>query len=99
MRGFDEESIFATLFGIFTLEYRLLIGQNSWFYLFGDYGYMEDRRFNRPARFNRPLGFGGGMTFETTAGVFGISLAVGKQGNVPFDFRNPKVHFGYVSIF
>lgn len=99
MRGFDEESIFATFFNVFTLEYRLLIGQNSWFYLFSDYGYVEDRRYGMPDRFDRPLGFGGGMTFETTAGVFGISLAVGKQGNATLDFRNPKVHFGYVSIF
>lgn len=99
MRGFDEESIFATFYNVFTLEYRLLIGQNSWFYVFGDYGYVENRRFGQPNRYDRPLGFGGGMTFETTAGVFGISLAVGKQEGVPVDFRNPKVHFGYVSIF
>lgn len=99
MRGFDEESIFATFFSVFTLEYRLIIGQNSWFYVFGDYGYVENHRFGQPDRYERPLGLGGGLTFETTAGVFGISLAVGKQDNVPFDLRNPKVHFGYVSIF
>ncbi len=99
MRGFDEESIFATFFTVFTLEYRLLTGQNSWFFLFGDYGYVEDRRYNTPARYDRPLGFGGGMTFETTAGMFSIGLAVGKRESSPPDFRNPKVHFGYVSIF
>lgn len=99
MRGFDEESIFATFFSVFTLEYRLLTGQNSWLYLFGDYGYVEDRSVTHSTRYTRPLSFGTGMTIETAAGVFGISLALGKQGNVPFDFRNPKVHFGYVSIF
>ncbi len=99
LRGFDEESVFATLYAVFTLEYRLLIGQNSYFYAFGDYGYVEDKRIGQPDRFDRPLGFGGGLTFETSAGVFGISLAVGKQSGNPLDFRNPKVHFGYVSVF
>ncbi|MCU0348882.1 MAG: hypothetical protein MUC59_18220 [Saprospiraceae bacterium] len=99
LRGFDEESVFATLFAVFTLEYRLLIGQNSYFYTFGDYGYVEDKRIGQPSRYDNPLGFGGGLTFETSAGVFGISLAVGKQSGNPLDFRNPKVHFGYVSVF
>ncbi len=99
LRGFDEESVFATFYAVFTLEYRLLIGRNSYFYAFGDYGYVEDRRIGQSDLFDRPLGFGGGLTFETTAGVFGISLAVGKNEGIPLDFRNPKVHFGYVSVF
>ncbi|MCB0518031.1 MAG: BamA/TamA family outer membrane protein [Lewinellaceae bacterium] len=99
LRGFDEESIFATFFAVFTLEYRFLLGENSYFNLFGDYGYVEDRRAGRPARYDRPLGFGAGLTFETTAGVFGISAAIGKQQNASLDLRNPKIHFGYVSIF
>lgn len=99
LRGFDEESVFATMFGVFTLEYRLLIGQNSYFYGFGDYGWLADSRVGQPDTQDELLGFGSGLTFETTAGVFGISLAVGRRGNDPLDFRNPKVHFGYVSVF
>jgi outer membrane protein assembly factor BamA len=99
LRGFDEESIFATFYTVFTLEYRLLVGQNSYFYLFNDWAYLEDRRFNQPTRYDRPLSFGAGMTFETSAGVFGVGVAVGKTEGAPADFRNPKVHFGYVSLF
>ncbi|MCF8247914.1 MAG: hypothetical protein K9J37_22335 [Saprospiraceae bacterium] len=99
LRGFDEESVFATLYAVFTVEYRLLIGRNSYFYTFGDYGYVEDRRIGQKTNYDHPLGFGGGLTFETTAGVFGISLAVGRLSGNPLDFRNPKVHFGYVSVF
>ncbi len=99
LRGFDEESVFATLYGVFTLEYRLLVGQNSYFYAFGDYGYVEDRRIGKPNQFDNLLGFGSGLTFETGAGVFGISLALGRLDGNPLDFRNPKVHFGYVSVF
>jgi outer membrane protein assembly factor BamA len=99
LRGFDEESIFATFFAVFSLEYRFLVGENSYFYAFGDYGYVEDKRAGLPDRFQRPLGFGVGMTFETTAGIFGISAAIGQQEGEALDFRNPKIHFGYVSLF
>lgn len=99
LRGFDEEGVFATLYGVSTLEYRLLIGQNSFFYVFGDAAHVADRRAGMPDVADWPLGLGGGLSFETTAGVFGISLAVGKTQGTAVDFRNPKVHFGYVSVF
>ena len=98
LRGFDEESVFATNYVVATAEYRLLIGQNSFFFVFGDYGYVENITED-VRKFDTPLGIGGGMTFETKVGIFGISLAVGKQQNNPFDFRNIKTHFGYVSYF
>jgi outer membrane protein assembly factor BamA len=98
LRGFDEESVFATRYVIGTLEYRLLIGRNSYLYLFGDAGYIEN--VTRTAQgYDQPLGFGAGITFETGVGLFGVSLAVGKQQDNAFDFRNIKTHFGYVSLF
>ncbi|RMG78517.1 MAG: hypothetical protein D6714_17870 [Bacteroidetes bacterium] len=98
LRGFDEESIFATYFAVFTLEYRFLVGQNSYFNAFGDYAWLRDRTAGKN-RTDRPFGFGLGLNFETTAGVFGFSLAVGSQQGTPPDFQNPKIHFGYVSLF
>ena len=98
LRGFDEESLFSSLYGIFTLEFRLLLDRNSFIYLFGDYAYTEDITTTNRS-FDRPIGFGGGLTFDTKAGLFGISVAMGRQHNNPFDFRNPKIHFGYVSFF
>ena len=98
LRGFDEESIFASLYSVFSLEYRLLLDQNSYLYAFGDYGYVEDRTTTTRS-FDRPMGLGVGLTFETPVGIFGISVAVGQQFQQGFDFRNPKLHFGYVSVF
>ncbi|MDZ7881235.1 MAG: hypothetical protein U5L45_26470 [Saprospiraceae bacterium] len=98
LRGFDEESLFATRYAVGTLEYRLLLGRNSYLYAFTDAGYIQNlTRTNRS--FNTPIGVGGGITFETRVGLFGVSLAVGKQAENPFDFRNVKTHFGYVSLF
>ena len=100
LRGFDEESIFATSFAIFTLEYRLLLGQNSFLYTFFDYAYIDTETINiRENTLDYPLGFGAGISFETKAGIFGISLAYGRQKSNPIDFGAPKVHFGYISLF
>lgn len=98
LRGFDEESIFTTNYVISTLEYRLLIGQNSFLFAFGDYGYVENITIDS-REYDSPIGVGAGITFETKIGVFAFSLAVGKQKNNPFDFRSVKSHFGYVSYF
>jgi len=45
------------------------------------------------------LGVGAGMAFETKAGVFGISYALGKSTGTPFDFKSAKLHFGFVNEF
>lgn len=98
LRGFDEESIFATKYAVGTLEYRLLIGRNSYLYAFGDVGYIENKT-RTTQKTDTPLGFGAGITFETNVGLFGVTLAVGQQQGNPVDFRNVKTHFGYVSLF
>ncbi len=98
LRGFDEESIFAGLYTILTLEYRLLLDRNSYLFTFADLGYYE-RPLENNFLLDRPRGFGGGVTFETKVGVFGLSLAWGTQRSIPVDFSAPKVHFGYVSLF
>lgn len=98
LRGFDEEAVFATLYAVATVEYRLLIGTNSYLYLFGDYAYIENKTTTID-EVDRPLGIGAGLTFETKVGLFGISYAIGKRFDDPFDFRAAKIHFGYVSLF
>ena len=98
MRGFDEESVFATNFAVFTTEYRILIGQNSYLYTFGDFGYIENIT-PTIEDIDRTVGFGAGITFETKVGLFGLSLAYGRTKRLPFDFGTPKMHFGYVSLF
>jgi hypothetical protein len=98
MRGFDENSIFATRFLFNSLEYRLLIGQNSFFNVFGDFAYVENVTKN-VQKYDKLLGFGAGMTFETRAGIFSLNYALGKANKNPLDFRAGKIHFGYLSLF
>lgn len=98
MRGFDEEFIFATHYGIATAEGRLILGQNSYAYAFVDLGRIADRTRTRKEDYTT-YGFGAGLTFETRAGLFGISLALGNRAGAAVNLGQPKVHFGYVSLF
>jgi len=98
LRGFDEQALFATFYTVGTSELRLLLDTNSHLFLFTDLAYLEDRTPAR-RRFDRPFGLGAGITFDTPAGLFRVSLAVGSRQGSPLDFANPKVHFGYLSLF
>lgn len=98
MRGFDEESLFASFYSINTFELRYLFEKNSAFYLFTDYAYFE-RVTVKNAQYNTALGTGLGISFETGAGIFTINYALGRLNQNPFLFRAAKVHFGFVAVF
>ncbi len=98
LRGFDERSLLASSYLIWTTEYRWITGPDSRFYLFVDYGWLEANSVVGIST-TRPLGLGAGLTFSTPAGQLAINLGVGAlQGRQP-DWRNPKVHLGYVGRF
>lgn len=98
LRGFDEESIFASAYAVVTLEYRLLIGLNSYLYTFTDGGWVQNKsQFANTT--NQFIGAGLGMAFETKAGIFNVAFAAGKRNNVPLNLRQAKIHFGYVNFF
>jgi len=98
LRGFDEESIFVSTYSIFTLEYRFLLEQNSYLYLFGDGAWYENNNVQQYVS-DTPFGFGAGISFETKAGIFSINYALGKQFNNPIQLRSGKIHFGIVNYF
>ncbi|MGQ0827998.1 MAG: BamA/TamA family outer membrane protein [Bacteroidota bacterium] len=98
LRGFDEESIFASAYSIFTLEYRLILEQNSFMYVFGDYALYENNNSKEYVQ-DQPFGFGAGISFETKAGIFSISYALGKQFNNPIQLKSGKIHFGIINYF
>ena len=96
LRGFDEASIFTEYYVITTLDYRLLLSNNSYFsFPFIDFGFIEDLDGSN----TYALGLGGSLGIETGAGLFNFSIAVGRTKNVGFDFGRPKAHFGFVSLF
>jgi outer membrane protein assembly factor BamA len=98
LRGFDEESIFASQYAIGTLEYRYLVGRNSFLSYFIDGGWSKNAAvYSRVSNYYWGTGFG--MAFETKAGIFNLSYAVGKRNDTKFNMRQSKIHIGYVNYF
>ena len=99
LRGFDEESIYASQYGVFTAEYRYRLALNSFLFGFTDAGWIRNK-YQLVDLTNTFIGAGGGLAFETKFGLLNISYAVGKRGDVKFNFREAqKIHFGYVNYF
>lgn len=99
LRGFDEESIFATRYAVFTAELRYLAGQNSYLFAFADGGGVKTT-YQSVNNNNIFISTGIGMVFETKLGLLNMSFAIGKRDDVPFDLRRAaKIHFGYINYF
>jgi len=98
LRGFDEESIYASTYLIPTLEYRFLFAQNSNLLLFAEGAWYENNS-NLNYLKDRPVSVGAGINFETKAGILTLNYALGNQFNNGFDLRSGKIHFGLTALF
>lgn len=98
MRGADEASIFASAFAIGTVELRYLYEENANFFVFVDQGWWENAAADQYLK-DDPLGFGLGTSFETKAGIFSLTYALGQQFGNPLELRSGKIHFGFISLF
>ena len=76
----------------------MILEQNSYLYVFGDGAWYENNNVSQYVK-DTPYGFGAGISFETKAGIFSISYALGKQFNNPIQLRSGKIHFGIVNYF
>ncbi len=96
LRGVNEESIFASAYTVFNIEYRFKPNLSSYFYTITDYSYSSNELTEENTNI---LSFGLGYAFQTKAGILNLSYAVGKFENTPFTFDNSKVHIKIVSKF
>jgi hypothetical protein len=100
LKGFNEQSIFASNFNMLDIEYRYLIGLNSHFKVFWNGAYYENKSMGMQDQvFDMPWGFGIGGNIETRAGILSIAYGLGKQKGNNFDLRTGKFHFGINSYF
>lgn len=97
-RGFDEESIFASAFVIAKVEYRYLLEKNSYFSAFYNQAFYENKSRGKNLA-DQPYGFGAGVSFETKAGIFSLSYALGSQFGSAVNLQNGKIHFGIINYF
>lgn len=98
LRGFDEERIFSSVFGIGTFEFRWLTGAASHFFAFTDVARAADRTLPSNPGYNY-IGAGLGLRLETRAGILDLAWAAGKRTDQPLDMKQSKIHFGILSVF
>jgi outer membrane protein assembly factor BamA len=98
LRGFDEESQYASHYAIGTAEYRYLVGLNSFFFGFIDGGWIKNNSQSSSGS-HTYIGTGLGIALETKSGIFNLAWAVGKRDDLPFNLRQSKIHVGFVNYF
>jgi outer membrane protein assembly factor BamA len=100
LRGFNEQSIFATTYALLRNEFRYQFERDGYAFLFFDGAWYENQSIDPlGATRDTPFGFGAGFTFGTKAGIFSISYALGKELGNPILLASNKIHFGFVSVF
>ncbi|MCA0931006.1 hypothetical protein LCM02_01005 [Lutimonas saemankumensis] len=96
LRGVNEESIFASSYTVFNLEYRYKPNPGSYFYTITDFSYTENKFTDKSSRI---ISLGLGYAFQTKAGLLNLSYALGKFDNEPIRFDNSKIHLKIVTKF
>jgi hypothetical protein len=99
LKGFDENEFFASKSLIYTLEYRYLIGQNSYIGLFLNASAYEDKIKSQSMIYDTPIGFGISSNLEIGQGVLNLSYALGSQKDNGFQLNTAKIHFGIINYF
>jgi len=98
VRGYREEQFLASRIAWSNLEYRLMLTQRSYAFLFFDAGYyLREADIERAIPKNEDFifGYGLGITVETAIGLLGVSFALA-QGD---SFSEGKIHFGIINEF
>ena len=98
VRGYREEQFLASRIAWSNLEYRLMLTQRSYTFLFFDAGYyLREADVERSIAKNEDFifGYGLGITVETGIGLLGVSFALA-QGD---SFSEGKIHFGIINEF
>jgi outer membrane translocation and assembly module TamA len=99
LRGFDEESIYASQYLVTTAEYRFIVGQDSYLFGFADAGFTK-AKYQDFDQNDTYLGIGLGLVFDTKLGLLNVSYAMGIADNVPFNLSQAsKIQFGYINYF
>jgi translocation and assembly module TamA len=95
IRGFEENSINATLLSVLASEYRYQLSPRLYVHSIIDASYFET-----PTLSNQKLyGFGFGFGLLTDAGLLKFNLANGQAENQNFRFSDSKIHLSLTATF
>ena len=96
IRGFDENSIDASLFSVLNTEYRYQFNEGVYIHSIIDLGYFENETLTLKQNL---YSFGLGLGLNTKAGLFRFNVANGNTENQDFSFSNTKIHISVSSKF
>lgn len=96
IRGFNENSIDASVFSVINTEYRYQFNEEAYIHSIVDAGYFE----NPILKLKQSLyGFGLGMGLKTKAGLFRLNIANGYTKGQNLELSNTKIHISISSQF
>lgn len=96
IRGFEENSLYATLYGVVNTEYRYQVSNSIYVHSIIDAAYFENKIIKSEQKL---FGYGFGFGILTKAGLFRFNYANGKTEDVSFNLSNSKVHLSLTSKF
>ncbi|WP_229724573.1 POTRA domain-containing protein [Winogradskyella forsetii] len=96
IRGFEENSLVANLFGVINTEYRYRLSSGIYVHSVIDAAYFENKLTLSKEKL---FGFGLGLGLLTNAGLFRLNYSVGKTDNRQFKLSDSKVHVSLTATF
>ncbi len=89
IRGFEENSILASLYGVANTEYRYQLNPRIYIHSIIDLAYFEDDITDIKEKL---FGFGFGFGLITKAGLLRFNYANGRRDNQNFRLSDSKIH-------
>lgn len=96
IRGFEENSVLASHYGLINLEYRYRLNSSIYIHTITDAAYFDNKLTDSKEKL---FGFGFGFGILTKAGLLKLNYANGKSENQKFKFSNSKIHLSLNAIF
>ena len=96
LRGFDENSIYASLYATLNSEYRFRLSSSLYIYSIIDAAYIENQLIDLE---DKLYGFGLGFGLVTKSGLLKFNYGVGKTGKEKIDFSNSKIQLSLSTSF
>jgi outer membrane protein assembly factor BamA len=96
IRGFEENSLVANLYGVVNTEYRYRLSNTIYVHSVFDAAYYENQLTDSKEKL---FGFGFGFGLLTNSGLFRLNYSSGKTENRQFKFSDSKVHISLTATF
>lgn len=96
IRGFEENSLVANLYGVISTEYRYRLSNTIYVHSVLDAAYFENKLSDRKEKL---FGFGFGLGLLTNAGLFRLNYSSGKTENQQFKLSDSKIHLSLTANF